>query len=104
FVLRPHPMPNLFIVLLDYLPLLLLYFNKTPPTDFLSLSLHDALPISGIFRCQARQQDYGRQQGGLLMANLMLYAKEQGSKRFGADRKSTRLNSSHVSISYAVVC
>src|SRR5436309_10872557 len=66
------------------------FFNDTPTTEIYTLSLHDALPISarrvhraGLF---APPAGGGRSDHGIL------------------DRKSTRLNSSHVKISYAVFC
>src|SRR5437868_15054734 len=67
------------------------FFNDTATTEIYTLSLHDALPIS----CAEP-----RLAGSLRTVTL-------GSSRRSAssvDRKSTRLNSSHVSISYAVFC
>src|SRR5690554_7588344 len=74
---------------------LFFFFYDTPTTEIYTLSLHDALPISGLRR---------RVSG----ADLALCA-GQPSSLLGAgepreDRKSTRLNSSHVRISYAVFC
>src|SRR5436305_11130028 len=67
------------------------FFNDTATTEIYTLSLHDALPIS-------RRQLHGRlDRGGPPRA-----ACSQAS--FALDRKSTRLNSSHVRISYAVFC
>src|SRR5256885_12168792 len=65
------------------------FFNDTATTEIYTLSLHDALPIS-----HARLQRHpGRPRfpGGEL-------------HRHRQDRKSTRLNSSHLVISYAVFC
>src|SRR6266699_6517667 len=63
------------------------FFNDTATTEIYTLSLHDALPIS-----PARDVPGSRTQ-------------RVGSRCFlGRDRKSTRLNSSHVRISYAVFC
>src|SRR3712207_8986862 len=82
------------------------FFNDTATTEIYTLSLHDALPIYSnpgsakhtiglnSRRCwrpvRCRRQ---RRRGAALL-------------RFGgaADRKSTRLNSSHANISYAVFC
>src|SRR6266576_1676877 len=63
------------------------FFNDTATTEIYTLSLHDALPIFGTYRAPdpARAPRFG-------LANL------------AGDRKSTRLNSSHVEISYAVFC
>src|SRR5580700_158673 len=69
----------------------LFFFNETATTEIYTLSLHDALPISPVSLC-CRRQNLRRR------ANL----KRRHPKR--ADRKSTRLNSSHVEISYAVFC
>src|SRR5207249_10920829 len=72
------------------------FFPHTAPTEIYTLSLHDALPIScrsGFRRVRP-------------VARVVLYsaAFSWGGPRPGRDRKSTRLNSSHVSISYAVFC
>src|SRR2546426_7860450 len=73
------------------------FFNDTATTEIYTLSLHDALPIlDDLVSCAGRQ-------GTPLL--------ERGTKPgFGRavflyrDRKSTRLNSSHLVISYAVFC
>src|SRR5437773_4008462 len=71
--------------------LTLFFFNDTATTEIYTLSLHDALPISPEERmwlaCSAKPLQ------GLLC--LVLQPR---------DRKSTRLNSSHITISYAVFC
>src|SRR5690606_41391987 len=70
----------------------LFFFNDTAPTEIYTLSLHDALPIClQHLRLQARGQTSTAHFGQLAHRAL-------------ADRKSTRLNSSHVKISYAVFC
>src|SRR6202022_4979101 len=61
------------------------FFNDTATTEIYTLSLHDALPIYLRFH---RPAQGGRGQ----------------PRRPGLDRKSTRLNSSHTVISYAVFC
>src|SRR5690349_24611087 len=68
------------------------FFNDTATTEIYTLSLHDALPI---FR-----RGCGVGQGEL---HDVLGA-QPGDQLPGGDRKSTRLNSSHVEISYAVFC
>src|SRR5258707_5536309 len=92
---------------------LFFFFNDTATTEIYTLSLHDALPIS----------DLGANQGldGLLvlrdprgdesyltvraMPGTAQLAGDAGLARdFSSDRKSTRLNSSHANISYAVFC
>src|SRR6266704_5087993 len=67
------------------------FFTDTATTEIYTLSLHDALPIcSGSSHCPATSS-HGRTTLGVW-------------RMAAADRKSTRLNSSHVSISYAVFC
>src|SRR5258707_7084382 len=64
------------------------FFNDTATTEIYTLSLHDALPISSW--------------GGL---TTKWYTQIfDNSSQFTSDRKSTRLNSSHANISYAVFC
>src|ERR1035438_10607402 len=64
------------------------FFNDTAPTEIYTLSLHDALPI------------YGGPSTGVLGQ-----ARREGFEDdTELDRKSTRLNSSHLGISYAVFC
>src|SRR3989442_3865459 len=69
------------------------FFNDTATTEIYTLSLHDALPISHHPRVTPGQLE--RHDHGALLIH--------GHDRRG-DRKSTRLNSSHVRISYAVFC
>src|SRR5882672_12155071 len=66
--------------------LLFFFFNDTATTEIYTLSLHDALPIWQRTSC--------------------LHGRSPGRARWPAtaDRKSTRLNSSHTVISYAVFC
>src|SRR5437763_12778464 len=73
------------------LPLLFLFFffNDPAPTEIYTLSLHDALPICALGPGR-RAEALGRR-----------VRREHGAR---ADRKSTRLNSSHRCISYAVFC
>src|SRR2546430_10958445 len=73
------------------------FFNDTATTEIYTLSLHDALPIS---HCGWK--------GGRQMSSWVAYAcvgaGGMGGDDATADRKSTRLNSSHSQISYAVFC
>src|SRR5436309_8970774 len=70
---------------------LFFFFNDTPTTEIYTLSLHDALPI------------YLRPDGcGALRAYGAAPLDRPAAQL--QDRKSTRLNSSHVKISYAVFC
>src|SRR5256885_15846152 len=79
----------LFSTLLSYF--FFFFFNDTATTEIYTLSLHDALPISDRPHLAARF---------LRAAGLAYLA---GVPRV-PDRKSTRLNSSHLVISYAVFC
>src|SRR3712207_7211117 len=82
------------------------FFNDTATTEIYTLSLHDALPI---FLRRAR---LCRQYGAAIV--VMAFDEEGQAateddkvricKRAYEDRKSTRLNSSHANISYAVFC
>src|SRR5256885_8483418 len=65
------------------------FFNDTATTEIYTLSLHDALPI-----CHTRISHH--REGVKVQSAFSL--------RDGLDRKSTRLNSSHLVISYAVFC
>src|SRR5256885_5449201 len=78
------------------------FFNDTATTEIYTLSLHDALPISSLSLCMFRSTD---------LRNTKFHFSKRTSRvaspAFGvrsADRKSTRLNSSHLVISYAVFC
>src|SRR5438034_11842067 len=72
------------------------FFNDTSTTEIYTLSLHDALPISfsRLIMCPTTPCFLF-----LVMSNLR--KAWRWPKR---DRKSTRLNSSHTVISYAVFC
>src|SRR4249920_3993178 len=78
------------MLFLFYIFFIVLFFNDTATTEIYTLSLHDALPI---FEFRKRGLCCGP------IAALCLDLPEQSQ-----DRKSTRLNSSHVRISYAVFC
>src|SRR5258708_22373868 len=75
------------------------FFNDTATTEIYTLSLHDALPIFGekiSFRSDKGMKYF-------LMAMFFLPCVGFAIKK-EPDRKSTRLNSSHQIISYAVFC
>src|SRR5258707_1523946 len=77
------------------------FFNDTATTEIYTLSLHDALPISrGLRRGEALVDPPG---GGSLTPSRIVPRKPDSLQAEG-DRKSTRLNSSHANISYAVFC
>src|SRR5947199_9029304 len=69
--------------------LLFFFFNDTATTEIYTLSLHDALPIYRIASWDRPVAPIGDK--GFDIAELL-------------DRKSTRLNSSHLGRSYAVFC
>src|SRR5207253_10512863 len=71
--------------------LVFFFFNDTATTEIYTLSLHDALPI---YRLTHRAGP----------APPAIRVPNDEPHRQKADRKSTRLNSSHVAISYAVFC
>src|SRR5438874_9434457 len=68
------------------------FFNDTTTTEIYTLSLHDALPIFDSTTCAATTSRRSARR------------RHASCQRDGGDRKSTRLNSSHVEISYAVFC
>src|SRR3712207_9537453 len=86
------------------------FFNDTATTEIYTLSLHDALPIwRRVPGLQAPAGAHGVRERGLRALGHGRLA--QGDPGQGArhpapdrDRKSTRLNSSHANISYAVFC
>src|SRR5437868_15254956 len=78
----------------------LFFFNVPPTTEIYTLSLHDALPIYDL--PQGSSQDLGRR--AQPWPEAVARDRHAADPEPGPDRKSTRLNSSHVSISYAVFC
>src|SRR2546430_7447428 len=83
------------------------FFNDTATTEIYTLSLHDALPIYH----GAQVFEFERLLDAALRGPVeeLLRARGERAARhedhpFGLDRKSTRLNSSHSQISYAVFC
>src|SRR3712207_7411806 len=81
------------------------FFNDTATTEIYTLSLHDALPISrhrqgGTAAADGRGHRRGGGRGRVRRRRPGA-AESDGPPR---DRKSTRLNSSHANISYAVFC
>src|SRR2546426_6407064 len=73
------------------------FFNDTATTEIYTLSLHDALPISLLVRYFS--QKYARR-----MQKRIESIPAAAMRKLTRDRKSTRLNSSHLVISYAVFC
>src|SRR5690349_23741247 len=81
-------------------------FHATATNELYTLSLHDALPISGGGGGLKRENAKGRRArkfvGGLNHESTK--GRKTRNEKDERDRKSTRLNSSHVEISYAVFC
>src|SRR5437773_6966985 len=86
------------------------YLQATAPSGIYTLSLHDALPISHLkgsylrrngasFSDRATMIEYLTRHGDYL--TVVMIFDHRGPV---ADRKSTRLNSSHITSSYAVFC
>src|SRR3712207_9387582 len=92
------------------------FFNDTATTEIYTLSLHDALPIcraEGAAAGDGGRARAGRRPGDRAAQRAVpdrLHRVERRSaaacrrRRRLRDRKSTRLNSSHANISYAVFC
>src|SRR3712207_9250688 len=86
------------------------FFNDTATTEIYTLSLHDALPISGApdlgenrLPSAVQVLPLALERDALAPAEHLGVGVDLGECR-QQDRKSTRLNSSHANISYAVFC
>src|SRR3712207_8480851 len=81
------------------------FFNDTATTEIYTLSLHDALPISILpQREHVDRAPFAVVREGHLDDRIPPESLVEPDGRIGEDRKSTRLNSSHANISYAVFC
>src|SRR2546430_4005271 len=88
---------DLFVLVLRICPSFsFFFFNDTATTEIYTLSLHDALPIY-----HSRDHDRPIHRGRVARSALGC---SREPTRGGRDRKSTRPNSSHSQISYAVFC
>src|SRR5439155_13083195 len=96
-----------------YSSMLSIFCSNAPTTPYIyTLSLHDALPIYLEDAAEADlavlkyQSQRGRLDDAIQTARqAQIHAKAYAEMiRLRLDRKSTRLNSSHVAISYAVFC
>src|SRR5438477_531251 len=83
----------LFFFYLSSLFLLFFFFNDPATTEIYTLSLHDALPISTLAK------SFSRPNSSLYCASVFGFTSSRASRS-----EETRLNSSHMSISYAVFC
>src|SRR5688572_32044068 len=89
---------SLIILLLFFFFIFLFFFfffNDTATTEIYTLSLHDALPISSVARVAPAES---------AAASVARAGPAVSVVQAARDRKSTRLNSSHSQISYAVFC
>src|SRR5947199_2174594 len=84
----------------------LFLFNDTATTEIYTLSLHDALPISEDeqLRRPVALKVLRPSLGPAAHERFVLEARAAAGISHDQDRKSTRLNSSHLGISYAVFC
>src|SRR5256885_3371087 len=79
------------------------FFNDTATTEIYTLSLHDALPIWFFVNSEASPDGHNWATAAFSTDYVDKGFRWEYSDR-GRDRKSTRLNSSHLVISYAVFC
>src|SRR3712207_6987847 len=90
------------------------FFNDTATTEIYTLSLHDALPIfdepslgldyNSQLAYQKKVRELATAGVAIVIASNQVDEIEALCDRVALDRKSTRLNSSHANISYAVFC
>src|SRR3712207_7296268 len=89
------------------------FFNDTATTEIYTLSLHDALPISFLTAVGQSPVTLHKEIFGFVLNRLQAAVISEAMHLVDAgvispddleDRKSTRLNSSHANISYAVFC
>src|SRR3712207_7289426 len=96
---------------------LFFFFNDTATTEIYTLSLHDALPISRVAGrlggASSRPAGSGSESRPISWSGISVAARgtptaaprpQTAATTRGTDRESTRLNSSHANISYAVFC
>src|SRR5690348_18315533 len=110
-----------FVIFILLVIVVFFFFNDTATTEIYTLSLHDALPIFDVVTAERHvrvvDDDAAEEVGAINRRVLRIVgvanARGEGERigeaigalaEDGPDRKSTRLNSSHPSISYAVFC
>src|SRR5438034_3012198 len=76
-----------------------LFFNDPATTEIYTLSLHDALPIY-----PTKTIDQVERLTEHTLRHARIHNQLASNPQYAGDRKSTRLNSSHTVISYAVFC
>src|SRR5436853_6446653 len=90
---RLHVVPSIISLFRSVsVPSPVFFFNDPATTEIYTLSLHDALPISDPTKIK------------LIKAGMIDFGYRAQRLANKLDRKSTRLNSSHLGISYAVFC
>src|SRR5205807_5302673 len=100
-IVELHVVAGCDVLVIIYSPNLssFFFFNDPAPTEIYTLSLHDALPILRRRSRDARPEPLvDRRLDGVDRRRVVEVARPH------RDRKSTRLNSSHLVISYAVFC
>src|SRR3712207_8237180 len=83
------------------------FFNDTATTEIYTLSLHDALPILLPDEPPGLSEGFAEKSGQAwrtFLKRISFGEAPDFAEVMKADRKSTRLNSSHANISYAVFC
>src|SRR5699024_12482832 len=80
------------------------FFNAPPTTKIYPLSLHDALPIYELPCSSSAYNQWFASNKNQTAHDVKSVMQNSFLTKQTKDRKSTRLNSSHVSISYAVFC
>src|SRR3712207_9043595 len=98
---------SLFCYALRYLMVdaIFFFFNDTATTEIYTLSLHDALPIWLVRQATAGSSIVGVGTASCVARSVSASCSGGRAVPLGtSDRKSTRLNSSHANISYAVFC
>src|SRR5262245_64235496 len=98
FFLSCRSLSTLFRFQLTYSFFFFFFFNDPATTEIYTLSLHDALPISGFGAVMRPGSDHFHPDAA------GFYHLPYITIEVAQDRKSTRLNSSHLGISYAVFC
>src|SRR3712207_9474777 len=87
--------------------LIFFFFNDTATTEIYTLSLHDALPILALGEVETlagQLSSYHLFHATRAELLTMVGRHREAAEANRRDRKSTRLNSSHANISYAVFC
>src|SRR2546429_5202665 len=92
------------IIDLSYLISFFFFFNDTATTEIYTLSLHDALPICTTIAARHITPPHAAQRARSNARSSAATRQAARKTPAGRDRKSTRLNSSHGYISYAVFC